>query len=226
MNATRDEEHRRLRPLDRALLGLEPHPDDHEDLSLVVAPHLCRTDGRSYGGAALAAALAASEFATGRTALWSTTQMIATADLGERIRHDAVRGGAPLGERTSRRAAHRSVRRAARPHGVVGPTHAGEPNRVLDHDTSCVGVSCRHDPDRGLSRVRRRGSGHESRQFLAYRHAWRSGLGVARTGRPRGGRRVRPRPGHLWSPEGALLATGSQSARLFTMDDFARRRSR
>jgi acyl-CoA thioesterase len=75
----------RLRPLDRDLLGLEPHPDDATVLSLVVEPHLCRTDGRFYGGAALAAALAASEAVTGRPALWSTTQLVAIADLGERI---------------------------------------------------------------------------------------------------------------------------------------------
>jgi acyl-CoA thioesterase II len=31
---------------------------------------------------------------------------------------------------------------------------------------------------------------------------------------------------HLWSPDGRLLATGSQSARLFSIDDFARRRAR
>jgi acyl-CoA thioesterase len=78
----------RLRPLDRDLLGLEPHPDDPGALSLVVVPSLCRTDGRFYGGAAIAAALAASEAATGRPALWSTTQLVAIADLDERIRID------------------------------------------------------------------------------------------------------------------------------------------
>lgn len=77
-----------LRPLDRELLGLEPDPDDPAALSLVVVPHLCRTDGRFYGGAALAAALAASEAATGRAALWSATQLVATADIGERVRVD------------------------------------------------------------------------------------------------------------------------------------------
>ena len=34
-----------------------------------MVPHLCRTDGRFYGGAALAVALAASEAVTGRPAL-------------------------------------------------------------------------------------------------------------------------------------------------------------
>ena len=51
----------------------------------MVVEHLCRTDGRFYGGAALAAAIAGSEHVTGRTALWSATQLVGTAALGERI---------------------------------------------------------------------------------------------------------------------------------------------
>ena len=57
-------------------------------LSFVVVPHLCRTDGRFYGGAALAVALAASEAVTGRPALWSSTQLVATADLDAQVRVD------------------------------------------------------------------------------------------------------------------------------------------
>lgn len=76
----------RLAPFDRALLGLEPDPDEPSALSLVITPSLCRVDGRFYGGAALAAALAASEAVTGRPALWSSTQLVGVADLGERIR--------------------------------------------------------------------------------------------------------------------------------------------
>ena len=72
----------------RSLLGLEAHPDDPSVLSFLVVPHLCRTDGRFYGGAALAVALAASEAVTGRPALWSSTQLVATADLGSRVRVD------------------------------------------------------------------------------------------------------------------------------------------
>lgn len=78
----------RLRPLDRRLLGIEPDPEDPAALSFEVVPHLCRTDGRFYGGAALAAALAASEAATGRVALWSCTQLVGAAALDERIRVD------------------------------------------------------------------------------------------------------------------------------------------
>ncbi len=75
-----------LRAVDRDLLGLAPDPEAPDALAFEVVPHLCRTDGRFYGGAALAAALAASEAATGRPALWSSTQLVASADLGERIR--------------------------------------------------------------------------------------------------------------------------------------------
>ena len=78
----------RVRPLDAALLGLEVDPDDPTALSVVVEPSLCRLDGRFYGGAALSTALVASEAATGRPALWSSTQLVGVADLGERVRVD------------------------------------------------------------------------------------------------------------------------------------------
>lgn len=69
--------------IDRALLGLEVGDDGR--WAFEVVPRLCRTDGRFYGGAAVAAALTAAELATGRPSLWSTTQLVAAADLGERI---------------------------------------------------------------------------------------------------------------------------------------------
>jgi acyl-CoA thioesterase len=72
-----------VRAVDQHLLGVEERDDG--GLSFVVAEHLCRGDGRFYGGAALAAAIAGSEHVTGRTALWSTTQLVGTAALGERI---------------------------------------------------------------------------------------------------------------------------------------------
>lgn len=74
-----------LRPIDEQLLGFEPDPNDPTAMSFVVVPHLCRTDGRFYGGAALAAALAASEAVSGRPALWSSTQLVAVADQNDRI---------------------------------------------------------------------------------------------------------------------------------------------
>ena len=71
--------------LDRRLLGLVAKPEADGCFSLVVEPHLCRIDGRFYGGAALATALASSEAATGRSGLWCTTQLVGQAALGERI---------------------------------------------------------------------------------------------------------------------------------------------
>lgn len=72
-----------MRAIDAELLGVEEDGDG--GLSFPVVEHLCRTDGRFYGGAALAASIAASEHVTGRVALWSTTQLVGTAALGERI---------------------------------------------------------------------------------------------------------------------------------------------
>jgi acyl-CoA thioesterase len=74
------------RPLDRVLLGLEA--DDDGALSFEIAPHLCRSDGKFYGGTAISASIAVAEAATGRPALWITTQMIGTAVAGERLATD------------------------------------------------------------------------------------------------------------------------------------------
>ena len=78
-----------LREIDRRLLGLVPDPSDAGVLWFDLVPHLCRTDGRFYGGAALAVALAAAEAVSGRPALWSSTQLVATAAHGERVRVEA-----------------------------------------------------------------------------------------------------------------------------------------
>lgn len=77
-----------MRSIDASLLGIDLDAGEASP-SFVVTEHLCRTDGRFYGGAALAAAIAASEHVSGRPALWSTTQLVGTAALGERIRIDA-----------------------------------------------------------------------------------------------------------------------------------------
>jgi len=79
-----------LRAIDRQLLGLQPDPVAPGVLWFDLVPHLCRTDGRFYGGAALAVALAAGEAVTGRPALWSSTQLVATATQGERVRVETL----------------------------------------------------------------------------------------------------------------------------------------
>ncbi len=78
------------RAADRSLLGLTAVPGIEGQFSVLVEPHLCRVDGRFYGGAALATAIASSEAASGRSALWFTTQLAGQAELRERI-HVEVR---------------------------------------------------------------------------------------------------------------------------------------
>lgn len=48
-------------------------------------PAVARHDGTLYGGTAIAVSVAAMEAATGRPALWVTTQYVATANLGDVI---------------------------------------------------------------------------------------------------------------------------------------------
>ena len=74
----------RLHPVDQRLLDLEVGEDPCVS-RFVVTPQLSRMDRRLYGGTALAVALAASEAATGRDALWTTVQFVASAELGERV---------------------------------------------------------------------------------------------------------------------------------------------
>ena len=80
----RDADEAMRREGDNALLRLDAEPGQGK-WSFEVGPHLCRVDGRLYGGTALAAALAAGEALTGRSALWCTTQLVGSAELGDRI---------------------------------------------------------------------------------------------------------------------------------------------
>ena len=66
------------------LLGLEVS-DDRTRTSYELSPHLARIDGALYGGTALGASLEAFEVATGRPALWCTTQFSASTRVGARI---------------------------------------------------------------------------------------------------------------------------------------------
>jgi acyl-CoA thioesterase len=291
--------HERLRPLDRTLLGLEPHPDHPDSLSLVVVPRLCRTDGRFYGGAAVAAAIAAGEAATGRGALWSSTQLVSVADLEERIRVDVevvasgrtvdqvqVRG--TVGDRlvfnavgataTPRddgmHASGQTMPRVPAPEDCdpwMGPSRraAGEAPTAAYAEPPTIGhhVVCQHldaplldaAADRpGHMALWTRLSGDMASwvptmtpatlAFLAdlvpiaiCLAAGVNGAGTSLDNSLRFGEPVDTEwvlleldadvavggLGHgqvrLWSPDGRLMATGGQSARLFTMDDFLNR---
>jgi acyl-CoA thioesterase len=288
----------RVRPFDRALLGLEPDPDDPRALSLVVTPSLCRVDGRFYGGAALAAALTASEAATGRDALWSSTQLVGVADLGERIRIDVehlaagrradqvqVRG--TIGDRVifnavgsaatpdpggmhgagqampivpppedcpawraSRQVAVEEARAPGAPaigHNLVcehrdaplldaveeragrmtvwtrftGPLQATFPHMtpaglgfVADLVPLAVARACGVDgAGTSLDNSLRIGEPVDSEWVLldVEAHVAVGGFGHGHV--------------HVWSPDGRMVATGTQSARLFSLEDFVRKQS-
>jgi acyl-CoA thioesterase-2 len=65
------------------LLELHDSGDGHYGFDLTA--DLARFDGRLFGGAGLAAAVAVSEAATGRSALWNTVQFVGYAEIGEHI---------------------------------------------------------------------------------------------------------------------------------------------
>ncbi|HEV7762602.1 MAG TPA: thioesterase family protein [Acidimicrobiales bacterium] len=302
------------RPLDQRLLGLEPHPDDPAALSFVIVPHLCRTDGRFYGGAALAAALAAGEAATGRPSLWSSTQLVASADQGERIRLgvDVVASGRSVDQVQVRgtvdgrlifsSAGSTATPRAEGLHGTGqtmprvpppddcgawrGPRRPGddggnggaasafgwtEPPAVGHHLVSEHREAPLLDATGGSARP-----GHMALWarltgdlaattpaapatpavlgFLAdmiplavARACGVAGAGTSLDNSLRIGDPAQPADGgwvlleldahvavggyghghvHLWAPDGRMLATGTQSARLFSIDDFVNRRAR
>ena len=69
---------------DRAFLGMVLAGDARASFPLTGA--LARHDGRLYGGAAVAAAVALAEHASGRRSLWTTVQFVsAAAVVGDRI---------------------------------------------------------------------------------------------------------------------------------------------
>jgi acyl-CoA thioesterase II len=65
------------------VLELHQSADDHYGFDLT--PELARFDGKLFGGAGLAAAVATLEAATERNALWTTVQFVGSAEIGERI---------------------------------------------------------------------------------------------------------------------------------------------
>jgi acyl-CoA thioesterase len=288
----------RVRPFDAALLGLEPDPDDPAALSLRIVPQLCRVDGRFYGGAALAAALAATEAATGRPVLWSTTQLVSVADLGERIRIDVdvvasghtadqvhVRGA--IGDRLIFNAVGAAA--TPKPGGLqgVGPTMprvpapddcepwgvtrsavvdaARDPARpaighhlVVEHRDAPLLAADEQRPGRMAVWTRFTGDlqasfPHMTPTGLGFiadlvplavsRACGVDGAGTSLDNSLRVGEPVDSEwvlldveahvavggfgHGHayLWSPDGRLLGIGSQSARLFSLDDFIRRQA-
>jgi acyl-CoA thioesterase II len=71
------------RPARNSLFELQPGGDGHYGLDLT--GDLARFDGRLFGGAGLAASVAAMEAESGRGALWATVQFVGFAEIGEHI---------------------------------------------------------------------------------------------------------------------------------------------
>jgi acyl-CoA thioesterase II len=69
---------------DAEFLGLVPGEGPGR-FHFTVVERLSRLDGRLYGGAAIAVAIAAAEVVTDRTALWMTTQFVSTVDQGAHV---------------------------------------------------------------------------------------------------------------------------------------------
>jgi acyl-CoA thioesterase len=282
-----------MRAIDAELLGVDE--DDDGGLSFPVVEHLCRTDGRVYGGAALAAAIAASEHVTGRVALWSSTQLVGTAALGEiiQLKAEVVASGRSVDQTAVRgvvgdRLIFNAVGSASTPMesgmsgtGQVmpavpppedcdrwgGPSGMGErtfavPPAVGHHLVS----EHRHaellepDPSRPghmalwarLAGDRAPASSDLTPAVLGFLAdmvpiSVSKGCGVAGAGTSLDNSLRLGEPAdsewvlldldahvavggyghgqvHLWSPDGRMLATGTQSARLFSFDSFLTKR--
>ena len=72
---------------DLDFFGLAPAPDtgsgrDRVRYRLEVTEHLCRLDGKLYGGAAIGASMAGATQLTERPTLWMTTQFVSSVDRG------------------------------------------------------------------------------------------------------------------------------------------------
>lgn len=64
---------------------LELRPNGSGAYHFDLTPELARFDGRLFGGAGLAAAVAVLEVATSRRTLWTTTQFVGSAEIGDVI---------------------------------------------------------------------------------------------------------------------------------------------
>lgn len=287
----------RVRAPDELLLGLRPSEVPGE-LRFTVAPHLCRTDGRFYGGAALAVAFAAVEAASGRPGLYATAQLVGTAAQGEEVvvRTEVVATGRSVSQvqvdaRVGDQLLFSALGAAATPidGGLagVGPVmpvvpppddcpvlwspevvprtaHPDGDPTVGQHNASEHRAATLLDPADGRPGRRAmwtRLTGPWSTPGapltpagLAYVHDMvpmaitaTCGVDGAGTSLDQGLRMAEPADdewvlldlegevaaggfGHgrvtLWSPDGRVLAVGSQSARLFSFEDFAGGRAR
>ena len=273
-----------LHPLDQRLLGLEVDEADAGSSRFAVVPQLCRSDGRLYGGTALAVALAAIEVAASRPVLYACVQFVGTAAAGETVRVavDLVARGrsadqahvmATVGDRVVFTAVGGAATRdrggisgtASVMPVVPGPDEcppfapakgvdsrtAGGQHRLMDLRE----VPAPGDADAPVRRLamwaRLRGEPETTAAKLGFladfvpiainRSAGVLGAGTSLDNTLRVARLVDSdwvlleliphvaygNYGHgtvdIWSPDGVLLATGSQTAKLFSFESFAAR---
>ena len=265
--------------VDRALLGLEVDGDDPTRMRFVLERHLLRRDGALFGGAALAATLAAFETVAERPALWATVQFVASASMGEvlELDVDAVARGravhqlqlrATVGDRLVFSALGAAgvprldgIAAAGRTMPVVGPPESAVRLGVTraETDTETIGhylvsefreVVLPEPASPGHVTMWARMTGQErttaaSLGFLAdmvpiavCRAAGIEGAGTSLDNSLRVGRLVDTEwvlveleahvaeggygygVSHLWAPDGTLMATGSQTAKLFSFASF------
>ncbi len=274
-----------LHPLDARLLGLDVDAADPCRSSFVVEPHLTRSDGRLYGGCALAVALAAIEAAADRPVLYACVQFVGTAAVGETVavvvelvargrNADQAQLRATVGDRVVFTAVGGAATRvedgisgtgSVMP-DVVGPDecppfdsgHRGsianaENRRAVMELREVPSPSAPEEPVRRIAMWGRLTGERETTAaklgFLAdfvpivvTRAAGVIGAGTSLDNTLRVARLVDSEwvlldliphvaygsYGHgtvdIWTPDGVLLATGSQTAKLFSFDSFTRRR--
>lgn len=266
----------RLLPLEWDATGLRARFD--------LTPHLCRTDGALFGGAALAAALIAFETITQRTALWTTVQFVSSTQLGASIdlevtrvaegrRADQLQLTATTGQQLLFTALGATATR--NPEGIsalgMAPPAVEPPERCegfgrahaqrgpVGHQMiSDFRIAPLHHPDparpghmamwgRVLESVTttsaKLGFLADMVPIASCRAAGVEGAGTSIDNTLRivelhdtdwvlielDGQVAAGGYGHgvthLWTPDGRLLATGSQSAKLFSIDDFMARGS-
>lgn len=268
---------------DRDLLGLELDPRDRTRSRFVLDRHLCRRDGALFGGAALAATLAACEVVAERPALWATVQFVSTAAMGEwiELQVDDVAAGRAVHQLQVRatvgdRLVFSALGAAAMPRvdgisasGRTMPAVVGPPDAAAsigftaeDADAQTVGhylvsefrevaLADPASPGHVTMWARMIGESRTTAATLGFladmvpiavcRAAGVEGAGTSLDNSLRVGRLVDTEwvlveleahtaadgygygVSHLWAPDGTLMATGSQTAKLFSFADFLER---